>query len=225
MKRIITHKCPVCNWLGTDNLPKHIINNDDELHKQLKKDIVKKYIIEKSSPFMIAKFYNITCILIVSILKKLNIDIRNHKEAVANAVQENRQNINAYGFSGFRKDLNSYFRSCAEANFARILKYEKIDYKQEIAFKLFDENHNFLCTYFLDFLIADDQGFEIKGYEKNGLFKNKEKIILFKKQYPNIKLKVLFCSSKEWKDIQQKYEKLIPLWESKKQNIKNCNLY
>lgn len=215
-------KCPIssCTWQGQFQLPKHIRESNDLEHNKFKEDVKRKYIVEKMSPAMIRRQYNISNMSVKKILKDLGVDLRSHHDSVITAIQNNRHNINAYGISGFRDDIGLYCRSLPEANFARILKYENINFKKEVPFNLFDENGNLEKTYFLDFLANEDQGFEIKGYGDDYDFKNKLKITQFTKQYPNIKLKVIFCSSQEWKDMTEKYSKFIPLWETARFNIR-----
>jgi hypothetical protein len=220
MSKTILRKCPICSWSDICHFPKHIRESNDYEHNKFKQDIIKKYVEEKMSLWMIANEYNLSSSSIGGILNDLNIKIRDHHEAVINAIKHNRHNIKAYGIGGFRKDLNDTFRCMAEANFARILTYNKIKFQKEVPFNLY-ENNKLLTTYFLDFLIGDNQGIEIKGFGNDYNFKNKEKIILFTKQYPNIKLKVLYCTSQEWKNLEKKYSALIPLWENKSKNLKN----
>jgi len=220
-------KCPCCDWEGFI-LFSHISEMKDDRHDKFKEDIIKKYLEEKMSPGIIAEYYNISISSVKKILKNLNIPIRSHLEAVANAVEMNRHNINAYGIGGKRKDLNNeHYRSIPEANFARYLNYKNLKFKHEVAYKLFDEDGKFITTYFLDFLVDEKYGFEIKAYDlENGDFKNREKIILFKKQHPEIELKVLFCIKNNWKSLCEKYSKLIPLWETTVRNIKtNPEIY
>jgi len=219
MNDMIVHKCPVCNWTGT-YLPFHILNTLNESHKNFINTIIKIYVEEKMSCPMIGELYKITHGFVGSILKKSGVKIRNRQQAAINAIQQNR--ISApLGYCGYRKGLTGIFRSSPEANFARVLEYEKIPYKREILYDLYDEHGKLLCSYFLDFLLTENQGVEIKGYlRKDGNFPGKDKINMFIKQYPHIKLKVFFCSSKEWQEFEKKYSKLIPLWESENRNLK-----
>jgi hypothetical protein len=215
------HKCPICNWENICYFPKHIRESNDNEHNKFKQDVIRKYVNEEMSPAMIANEYKIAVLSVTKILVDLGIKTRNHHESVINAIKHDRHNINAYGIGGYRSDLNNSFRSIPEANFARILKYNNIVYKKEVAYNLYDdESMKLLSTYFLDFLINDDQGIEIKGYGDDYNFKNKEKISLFIKQYPNIKLKVIYCTSEEWKNLEKEYMPLIPLWETQVKNLK-----
>ena len=83
---------------------------------------------------------------------------------------------------GFREDLGHYTRSSWEANFARILKYNKLLYDYEPKhFTLKDGT-----TYTPDFYISKKNIFyEIKGYEFT------DKHIRFKEEYPNIKIHII----------------------------------
>ena len=211
-------KCNICTWFGTTPLSKHITSVDDELHNTFIEDLIRKYEKDKMSPDMIATSLKATIALVRAILKIKNIRIRGHIEAVANSVIQNRQNICGYGNGGFREDLNNeLYRSSPEANFARILKFRKIEFEHEVPFDIKDENGKTICTYFLDFLVQKKQGFEVKGYqEETGEFKNRKKITLFTKQYPEIKLKVIFCNKQEWAELVLKYSKIVPFWEELK---------
>lgn len=214
-------KCPLSNcsftYFNYSDLKKHFLEKkDDKEHFDFIKIIGEKYSINLMSPDMIKNELGVSKKFIELALEFMNIKIRNHVEAVSVSVQQNRQNISAYGNGYFREDLQCFFRSNPEANFARILKMQNINFEYEKRFSILDKNGKLLCTYGLDFFIEKfNQGIEIKGYqEKNGDFKNRPKILLFKKQYPNIKFKVLFCDSKEWKDLVAKYKPLIYNWES-----------
>lgn len=71
------------------------------------------------------------------------------------------------GKSGFRKDLNMYFRSTWEANFARVLKMNNIDFSYESNVFYFNiEDRKF--SYRPDFFIVHKNVFyEIKGHAKS----------------------------------------------------------
>jgi hypothetical protein len=214
-------KCCVQNcyqeFSGPSEVNKHLSEFVDDIdHFKFFEFVVRQYKDELLTPMLIKERFGVHENIVKYVLNLMKVKIRGHIEAVAIAMQENRQNINAYGNGRYRKDLNHYFRSNPEANFARILKYERIEYEYEVRFELFNENKKELvCTYTLDFLMRKfNQGVEIKGYQSaNGDFKNRPKILLFKKQHPEIKLKVLFADSKEWKDLRMKYKSLIDTWE------------
>ena len=105
--------------------------------------------------------------------------------------------------AGFREDLGHYVRSSWEANYARILKYLKIEYFYE--FKRFDLGKT---TYTPDFYLPNsDEYHEIKG----SLYNNKEKINLFKEKYP--KIKFILIDTKKYKKLKAQYQPLISGWE------------
>lgn len=116
---------------------------------------------------------------------------------------------------GIREDLGHYYRSTFEANFCRILKYLRIKYEYEsdkCIFELSNGKH-YLC----DFYLPDDNLYiELKGYMYEDA---KEKIEMFKKEYPNLQFFVLEQSSNEWKFMDSIYKNIIPEWENRKKKI------
>jgi len=117
---------------------------------------------------------------------------------------------NSHGHFGIRADLNEVFRSNLEANYARILKYKGTSYEYEnTTFKLSTGQ-----TYTPDFYLPDtDEYVELKGYYKAG---ERLKYDMFKKEYPNVKWRIILQTSQEWEDLRSKYKPLIPLWEGVK---------
>ena len=126
-----------------------------------------------------------------------------------------------HSIDGYRKDLDMYFRSTWEANYARILKLEnkEIIYEKN-RFTLVKENGEINHVYIPDFQIGENEYVELKGH-MDSLFswgcnckrclRDKNKLELFRKQYPNIKLNVI--GKKEYQEIYDKYYKIIPEWE------------
>ena len=112
---------------------------------------------------------------------------------------------------GKRVDLdNKYFRCAWEADFARILKYENINYEYEKKIILSD------CTYYPDFFLKDlDIYIEIKA--NNG---NAEKFIKFKKE-TNKTAYIIYGD--EFKFISKLYSYKIENWESKKYYYESYN--
>jgi len=142
----------------------------------------------------------------------------NRKRKMREAQKEKRY---SRGYGGKRKDLkNIYFRSTTEANFARILDFKNINYKYEVDFPLYYDNK--IIWYSVDFYLEDiNKYMEIKGYcQSDGNYPGKKKVDLFIEQYPNKDFEIIFCSSQKWKDLTDKYESLIPLWENGNRNIK-----
>jgi hypothetical protein len=120
-------------------------------------------------------------------------------------------------YIGFRKDLNHICRSSWEANFARILKYEKIDYLYEkITFDIYDNK-----TYTPDFFVPKKNIFyEIKGYGKKDDFKK------IKYVFDTYGKTVVLIDPKEYNKLKEQYKNIIN-WEndviSFKKRIKNIN--
>ena len=104
------------------------------------------------------------------------------------------------GITGFRKDIGHFVRSTWEANIARIMKYEKIEYQYEP--QRFDLGE--LGTYLPDFYIPQsDYYIEVKGYwrekskEKVRKFSEDHDIIIIEKDGYN-KLKDSYKEKVEW---------------------------
>jgi len=100
------------------------------------------------------------------------------KQNMSRAAAERIRNYPVYSFGngGIREDLGFYVRSNWEANFARVLKYENVQFDYEP--KTFILNNS--TTYTPDFRIKNIY-FEIKGYMNES---SKNKIDTFRKLYP-----------------------------------------
>lgn len=112
----------------------------------------------------------------------------------------------AYKFSkaGFRKDIGHFVRSMFEANYARILNFNKVKYEYE------PKTFNLKTTsYTPDFYIPKEDRF----VELKGRYFGINKIRKFKKMFPKIKYSVIFQDSNEWKLLTKQYKNLIPTWE------------
>jgi hypothetical protein len=110
---------------------------------------------------------------------------------------------------GWREDLDKYFRSSWEANYARYLNYIKEPWEyepKEFEFPIKRGNR----TYKPDFWLPKKQNWiEIKGYMDQ---KSKTKLNRFKKYYPEEFEKLIIITEQEYKEI-AKYKGLIPYWE------------
>ena len=137
---------------------------------------------------------------------------------------------------GYRADLGHMCKSTWEANYARVLKYQKIYYDYEP--KTFELSNG--TTYTPDFFVYKNNGFyiEIKGYVTNKFL---NKFSMFKKEYPEIDIR-LFEKDKykllenEWKnkifwesgvslrgnDLKFMEDEII---EIKKTHYSNCKIY
>jgi predicted nucleic acid-binding Zn ribbon protein len=116
----------------------------------------------------------------------------------------------ARGCAGVRLDLGYFVRSRAEANYARILVYEKIEYQYEPkCFPIVREDGR-EQTYTPDFYLVDKEEFiEVKGYENPD---SMDKFECFRRQYPDVQIRMLKTSSAEWKALKRKFDKVIS-WE------------
>lgn len=114
------------------------------------------------------------------------------------------------GRAGKRKDLDDmYFRSSWEANYARVLKCSQIDYYFEQKSFLIDLPNGGKSRYTPDFYLPQhDKFIEVKGYWMPNA---RIKYILFKKQYPNIKIEIL--DGEKYNQLKEEYKELIKEWE------------
>ena len=123
--------------------------------------------------------------------------------------------------SGFRKDLNMYFRSTWEANYARLLIFQSQDVVYEnTVFSLLDTDGSILSTYTPDFKIGYNEFTEVKGHadsstewkcECKRCIRDKNKMHLMSIQYPDINVYIL--GKKEYKEIAKCFARKIPNWE------------
>jgi len=134
------------------------------------------------------------------------------------------------GITGTRRDTNTYARSTYEANVDRIFIFEGKKYIDELSsknkrFNMVDGN-GVSCSYQpdridVDGLFKKGAYLEIKGYMYP---EDWAKIQLFRKQFVNEQL-IVICPDENYcdvnyKDLKDKYQKNIPLWEGEKQNYK-----
>lgn len=122
----------------------------------------------------------------------------------------------------YRKDLKMYFRSSWEANYARMLNFEKIEWeyeKRQFTFYHPDGTIDFVYTpdFYIGYLI------EIKGHAEsskkwtcncNRCVRDKEKMDRFSAEYPDTRLEMI--GKKEYKELVKKYAGQVPKWESTK---------
>ena len=117
-----------------------------------------------------------------------------------------------------RKDLNRYFRSTWEANYARILNYNNVEWEYETKhFSLLDDGE-IVAVYTPDFWI--DKWIEIKGHADaadtwtcncSRCDRDKLKMMLFAEQYPDEKIEMI--GKKEYRELCSKYGAVVPNWE------------
>ena len=141
-----------------------------------------------------------------------------------------------YAVCGYRKDIDAFVNSTYEANVYRIFQYHNKQFKYEQPFRILckdgTKHYYFVDLLDIEGLLAEPGTYiEIKGYMDKW---SQEKILLFREQYPNLKLITLGKqhNSNNWiydiyyEDLVKKYKSLIPLWETTKQNLyTNPELY
>jgi len=117
------------------------------------------------------------------------------------------------GKGGIRKDLNHYFRSRWEANFARVLNYLNIRWEYEIK-RLW--NNSGTSSYLPDFYLNDLNMFaEVKGWEKDAVIVRTYEVM----QDNNLLDNMLVINGPIYKMLSHKYSKLIPEWEYGKKGV------
>ena len=111
------------------------------------------------------------------------------------------------GIGGIRKDLGHYVRSMFEANFCRILKHNHVKYFYERDTFILEDG----TTYTPDFFLPKQNIYiELKGR----LFeKDKRKMELFKQNYTNLKLIVIYQDNYKWKRLNIMYRDKLNNWE------------
>lgn len=103
----------------------------------------------------------------------------------------------------FREDLQQFFRSSWEANYARILNYLGKQWEYEPRRFIFSDG----MSYLPDFLV-EGEWIEIKGWMDEG---SKMKLDKFKNEYSELVIRVI--SDVEYKELETHYRHLIPNWE------------
>jgi hypothetical protein len=106
---------------------------------------------------------------------------------------------------GHRSDLGFYFRSCWEANFARILNFQNKSWEYEPRSFLFSNGK----TYTPDFL-CEGIYYEVKG---RMMEECEVKLSLMKLEYPEVQIRLI--DGAKYRDLAVRYKHLIPNWEGK----------
>lgn len=143
-----------------------------------------------------------------------------HKRAMK-AIQTRKENgipfnttSNAYSRtkSGKRKDLgNQYFRSSWEANIARILDYENIEWKYEYKRFYFEDESNNVLSYQPDFYLPQfNKWIEVKGWFDE---KSKIRIDKFEKEYENEYNNLIIIDSEFYLSLAKEFKYIIAYWE------------
>ena len=159
---------------------------------------------------------------IASSTRAANMTYEEKHEIAMKAVETKRKNgvyfnttSNAYSRtkSGIRKDLGQYFRSAWEANIARILDYEDIEWEYECKRFFFKEEVDGVLSYQPDFYLPQfNKWIEVKGWMDE---KSKIRLKLFAEQYPEENNNLILVDEKFYKDLYREFY-VLPNWESDK---------
>jgi len=121
-------------------------------------------------------------------------------------VRNKRETLYTSAKGGKRGDLGeTYFRSCWEANFARILNYDGRSWEYEPESFIFSNG----STYTPDFL-CEGIYYEIKGRMSKTCEK---KLSLMKIEYPNTRIEII--DHAKYVDLRVRYKSLLAYWEGK----------
>lgn len=132
--------------------------------------------------------------------------------------------LSGKAIGGFRKDIGHYTRSTWEANVARILQYQGIEYvyeKEPFVFR--DENGEIIDSYLPDFYLPKSNMFlEVKGQMDETSIR---KIKLLFEHYLDIKYMIIDGSV--YSNMERGFrKKLGKMWEYQKRNLRrNPELY
>ena len=121
-------------------------------------------------------------------------------------VRNKRETFYTSARGGRREDLGGmYFRSCWEANFARILNYAGRSWQYESESFIFLDG----STYTPDFL-CEGVYYELKGRMTKACEK---KLSFMKLEYPHVRLELIDYA--KYADLRVRYKNLLPHWEGK----------
>lgn len=123
--------------------------------------------------------------------------------------------------SGIRKDLGQYFRSSWEANIARILDYENIEWQYECNRFYFKEDIDGVISYQPDFYLPQfHKWIEVKGWMDD---KSKTRLSLFEKQYPEEYKNLILIDRKFYESLQKEFKDIITYWEDGSKKVSELN--
>ncbi len=128
--------------------------------------------------------------------------------AAQNRLRSKRESLYTSARGGFRSDLNCYFRSSWEANFARILNHEGKTWSYEKTTFQLEESF----SYTPDFYVSEDETFfELKGRMDE---KSQRQLELMSSKFPEVKLAVI--DSVKYSELRIRYKNLLnDTWEGK----------
>lgn len=144
---------------------------------------------------------------VMGISKKMigkNAGRKHTEEARRKMIGRKNLNPNNWGISGFRKDLNCFFRSRWEANFARILNFLEIKWEYE-------QKRFYLSglSYLPDFYLPDLNLFvEVKG---SRFAKQDKRLLALAEEKPDFPIRILDGDS--YQEMSLRYSNIIAGWE------------
>jgi hypothetical protein len=109
---------------------------------------------------------------------------------------------------GFREDLNAGFKSTWEANIARILNYQSVQWEYENAIRSFSTE---LGAYIPDFIVYRENIVQIIEVKGRWDFRSVKKVTSALSQVK--KEKIIIIDSDFYSLLDQKYKDVIPNWE------------
>lgn len=109
---------------------------------------------------------------------------------------------------GFRSDLNCYFRSMWEANFARILTFQNKKWVYENDHFQLEESFSYTPDFYVE---SENTYYEIKGRFDE---KSKRQLDLMKIKFPNVRIEII--DSAKYSELRVQYKNLLSnAWEGK----------
>lgn len=121
--------------------------------------------------------------------------------------------------SGYRNDLQQYFRSTWESNYVRYLNFVGLKWEYEShRFPFYDETGDIICVYIPDFYV-NNEFIEIKDHAESNSYwscdckrckRDKMKMAMFL-SYPQHSIRMI--EKAEYKEINNKYRMIVPFWE------------
>ncbi len=123
-----------------------------------------------------------------------------------NRVRNKRETLHTSATGGHRDDLDMYFRSRWEANFARVMKFQGRTWEYEPRSFQLDET----TSYTPDFLVDGTTYYELKGRWYDG---HAEKVAKFREKHPE--LSFVLIEEREYRELSKQYKMQISEWEGK----------
>jgi len=128
--------------------------------------------------------------------------------AAQKRLRTKRETLYSSAKSGFRSDLNCYFRSMWEANFARILNLQHKKWEYECKSFQLEESFSYTPDFYVE---SENSYYEIKGRLDE---KSKRQFELMKIHFPEIKIEII--DGVKYSELRVQYKNLLSdTWEGK----------